>query len=229
MADELAAGSRTRATTSSARLAGRAVAAAALVSVAALVTACGGSSGSAAPAKTITVTATPKASASATGSATPTTATPATSPTAPAGPSPCATRDIAAKVGTGQGGAAGSTYQVLDFTNISNITCSLYGYPGVSFVTTGTSGGQIGAAATRSTFTAAKLVTLAPGQVANAVLQIRTAADFPASGCHPVTAHWLLIYPPNQTTPIYLSFSSQTCAKPIHILSVSVVVPGSGG
>ncbi len=29
-------------------------------------------------------------------------------------------------------GAAGSVYQVIDFTNISNVTCTLYGYPGVS-------------------------------------------------------------------------------------------------
>jgi hypothetical protein len=48
-----------------------------------------------------------------------------------AGPAGCATRDLQAKVGISQG-AAGSVYQVIDFTNISSVTCTLYGYPGVS-------------------------------------------------------------------------------------------------
>jgi hypothetical protein len=131
------------------------------------------------------------------------------------------------KLGIGQG-TAGSTYQVIDFTNISNVTCTLYGYPGVSFATIGTSGGQIGAAAAESPATPRELVTLAPAAVANTLLQIVDAGNYPASRCHQVTAHWLVIYPPNQTTPIYLQFTSPTCSKPARILTVSVVQPGSG-
>jgi hypothetical protein len=106
----------------------------------------------------------------------------------------------------------------------------LYGYPGVSF-TAGTSGSQVqvGAAATQSHSPARKLVTLAPGAVANALLQIAHAGNFPAATCGVVTADYLQIYPPNQTTPSYLSDTSQTCAKPVHILTISVVQPGSGG
>ncbi|MGH3406975.1 MAG: hypothetical protein ACRDRJ_31400 [Streptosporangiaceae bacterium] len=44
-----------------------------------------------------------------------------------------------------------------------------------------------------------------------------------------VTAHWLLIYPPNQTTPVYLSHRSPACSKQVQILTVNVVQPGSGG
>ena len=40
-------------------------------------------------------------------------------------------------------GAAGSVYQVIDFTNISNTTCTLYGYPGVSLAA-GTPVTQVG-------------------------------------------------------------------------------------
>jgi hypothetical protein len=60
---------------------------------------------------------------------------------------------------------AGSTYYPLDFTNTSAAACELYGYPGVSFVTTpaGT-GRQIGVAALRGTAFAKVTVTLAPGQ-----------------------------------------------------------------
>jgi hypothetical protein len=44
-----------------------------------------------------------------------------------------------------------------------------------------------------------------------------------------VTAHWLVIYPPNQPTPVYLSYTSAACSKPVQILTVNVVQPGSGG
>lgn len=211
--------------TSSSRTARRAVAGAALTCVAALVTACGGSSGpAAAPATTITVTASAAASAS-TGATTP---APATSSAAPAGPGPCPTRSLGTKVGISQG-TPGSTYTVVDFTNISGVTCTLYGYPGVSF-TASKSGSQVqvGAAATESQAPERELVTLAPRAVANALLQIVHAGTYPAYKCDPVTADYLQIYPPNQTTPTYLSYTSLTCSKPVHILTVSVVQPGSG-
>jgi hypothetical protein len=88
---------------------------------------------------------------------------------------------------------------------------------------------QIGLAAAESHATPRKLITLAPGAVANAVLQIAHAVNFPAAKCHPVTADYLQIYPPNQTTPAYLHYSSQTCAKPVQVLTISVVQAGSGG
>jgi Protein of unknown function (DUF4232) len=206
--------------------AGRRLAAgAALTGMAALVTACGASgSGTAAPTATVTVTGTPTPTATApagAGSGT------ATAPATPAGPAACPTRALQVKRGIGQG-TAGSIYTVLDFVNISGAACTLYGYPGVSFVTTGAGGGQIGAAATESTATARKLVTLGPGATANALLRIVDAGNFPPSRCHSVTAHWLQIYPPNQTTPTYLPYTSQTCSKPVDILSVSVVQAGSG-
>jgi hypothetical protein len=105
------------------------------------------------------------------------------------------------KTGLSQG-TAGSIYQVLDFTNIANVTCTLYGYPGVSFASTGPGGGQIGAAAQENPATPRRLVTLAPGAVANALLRIVDAGNYPPATCHPVTAHWLVIYPPNQTTRV---------------------------
>ena len=88
---------------------------------------------------------------------------------------------------------------------------------------------QIGLAAAESHATPRKLITLAPGAVANAVLQVAQAVNFPPAKCHVVTADYLQIYPPNQTTPAYLHYSSQTCAKPVRVLTISVVQPGSGG
>ena len=203
----------------------RLLAGAVLTCAAALAAGCGSSgSPAAAPTKTITVQAAPAAPASAAAPGTPATGT--ASPTAPAAPA-CPTRSLGLKLGLAQG-AAGSTYQVIDFTNISNATCTLQGYPGVSLA-----GGkpvtQIGLAAARSHATPRKLITLAPGSVANAVLQVAHAVNFPAAKCHPTNAAYLQIYPPNQTTPAYLRYSAQTCAKPVQVLTISVVAAGSGG
>lgn len=214
--------------TSAPRPARRAIAAASLIGIAAFLAGCGSTASSATPGKTVTVTASPAAPASsgsgAIASATP---APATSSAAPAGPAPCPTRSLGAKLGLAQG-AAGSTYTVIDFTNISNVTCTLYGYPGVSLAG-GTPVTQIGLAAVENPSPPRRLVTLAPGAVANALLQIVHAANLPASRCHPVTATYLQIFPPNQTTPIYLAYKSPMCSKPVHILTISVVQPGSGG
>ena len=213
--------------TSAPYLSRRAIAGAALTCIAALAAGCGASSSpAAAPTKTVVVTATPTAPAS-TGATTPTAATSSTPTAAPTGPAACPTRSLHAKVGISQG-TAGSTYTVLDFTNISSVTCTLYGYPGVSLAG-GTPVRQIGLAAAESKVTPRKLVTLAPGATANALLQIVHAANYPPSKCGPVIAKFLQIYPPNQTTPIYLGYTSPTCSKPVRILTVGVVQPGSGG
>jgi Protein of unknown function (DUF4232) len=203
----------------------RILAGGALTCVTALAAGCGTSASPApAPTKTITVRTTPAASASAVAG---TPATGAASPTVAGAAPACPTRSLGLKLGLAQG-AAGSTFQVIDFTNISHAICTLYGYPGVSLA-----GGkpvtQIGLAAAESHATARKLVTLSPGAVANAVLQIAHAVNFPAAKCGLVSADYLQIYPPNQTTPVDLHYTSQTCAKKVQVLTVSVVQPGSGG
>jgi Protein of unknown function (DUF4232) len=208
--------------TSFPRLARLAAAGAVLACAAALVTACGAASSSSSPSSR------PTAAPGRTATATPV-AAPGTGATASASPAaPCPTRYLGVKTGLSQG-TAGSIYQVLDFTNIANVTCTLYGYPGVSFASTGPGGGQIGAAAQENPATPRRLVTLAPGAVANALLRIVDAGNYPRATCHPVTAHWLVIYPPNQTTPVYLRYTSPACSKPVRILTVNVVEPGSGG
>jgi len=183
---------------------------------------------------------TPAASPSTSASAT----TPATSPSAAAtqasspaptpGPSSagvaaCATSALHVAVPSGSGNAAaGSSYYPIQFSNTSSSPCTLYGYPGVSFV--GAVGGsQIGAAATRNSALAAKLISLSPGQTVHATLQVVNAQNYPPGDCGLVTAHWLKVYPPNQTAPLYVSFTAQTCSKPKTILSVQTVQTGSSG
>src|SRR5215472_7797633 len=201
----------------------RALPAAALTCAAVLATGCSSSSGnnaagdSSAPA----VTGAPAPSPS-------TPAVPASSSPSPvpAGPGPCPTRSLQVKLGVSQG-TAGSVYTTIDFTNISNVTCTLYGYPGVS-LTTARPVKQIGKAAVENPATPRVLVTLQPNVTGNALLQIVDAGNYPPNRCDPVTAHFLQIYPPNQTTPVYLRYKVQACAKPVRLLTVNVVKPGSG-
>ena len=143
------------------------------------------------------------------------------------GPPGCATRDLKATVGVAQG-AAGSVYQVIDFTNIGTASCSLYGYPGIALAG-GSPVTQIGMAASRSPQAGPALVTLKPGDVANTLLRITQAQNYPTSKCSPMASTYLQIYPPNQTTPIYLGYKSTGCsATGVNLLTVSVVQSGAG-
>jgi len=167
---------------------------------------------------------------------TPTTASPASSssntpavasPSSPAaGPAACPTSSLRVKQGVSQG-YAGGVYVVIDFTNTSGSACTLYGYPGVSLVS-GPPYAQIGLPAKRSTSTPKKLVTLTPGATAHAQLQIVDALNYPPASCGPTKATALKVYPPNQTVPVYLPNTSNGCTKPVQIMSIGTVQPGSG-
>jgi len=179
---------------------------------------------SATPTTTKTVTATPSASAASSGAN--------TNPSSPAGPVTsavsCATSSLDVKQGLGQG-YAGGVYEVIDFTNTSNAPCSLYGYPGVSLVT-GPPYTQVGLAAKRSTTSGqVKLITLAPGATANALLQIVDALNYPSATCGPTKATAVKVYPPNQTAPVYLPNTSTACSKPVQTMNIGPVQAGSGG
>jgi len=215
----------------------RMIAAAALGGIAAASAACSSSAGQAvqpAAKASVAATASPTASRAAAGSPTAspsasTSESPPPSPSAsPSGPAPCPSSGLQVTLGQGNG-AAGSTYYPLDFSNNSGASCTLFGYPGVSFVT-GLGGSQIGSAASRNPALPSELITIPPGGVAHATLQVVNAENFAASACHMVTAHWLKVYPPNQTAPLYVSFTAHACSgktKLVHILAVEAVRPGS--
>ncbi|AGS66905.1 hypothetical protein B446_34965 [Streptomyces collinus Tu 365] len=60
------------------------------------------------------------------------------------------------------------------------------------------------------------------------MLRITDAGNYPAAQCHPTAAQYLQVYPPGQTTPIYVAYTSTGCAGTVGILSVSALQPGSG-
>jgi hypothetical protein len=177
------------------------------------------------PTATKTVTATPTAPGASSGATTSTSASPAGPVTSAVS---CSTSSLNVKQGLAQG-YAGGVYEVIDFTNTSNSPCSLLGYPGVSLVT-GPPHTQIGLAAKRSTTSGqVKLITLAPGATANATLQIVDALNYPSATCGPTKAAALKVYPPNQTAPVYLANTSETCTKSVQTMNIGPVQAGSGG
>ena len=178
----------------------RLAALAGLAFAATLLTACGSPS-------TVIVTTTPNPPAASStpppGSTSP--------PPAAQGPPSCATSDLQVYLGLSQG-ATGHIFQVIDFKNISGRTCTLFGYPGVSFAG-GTPVAQFGQAADEDPTTPRVTVTLAPGDVANALLNYLQAGFYPPARCAQVSTTYIQVYPPNQTTPVYVAYNSQICSN----------------
>jgi Protein of unknown function (DUF4232) len=199
-----------------------------MAGAAGLLTACG--SGSPAPTAAKTVTQTIPATAASSGpAATPAVATTTgATPTAPAaaGPSTCLPSDLQASLGQGQG-AAGTHYQLMVLTNTSGSACTLYGYPGISFVT-GRGGTVIGAPASRNALIPDTLITLQPGGAASTLIGITDTALLPK--CDPGHAGWLQIYPPGDLGSLFVQFSSQVCTRPgAKYMTVTAMHAGTTG
>jgi hypothetical protein len=142
----------------------------------------------------------------------------------------CPAASLRLMVDTSQAdGAAGSTYYPVDFVNVSDTPCGMYGFPGMSFVTAGGgSGRQIGASAQRNPAFGDLAVRLTAGGVAHAWLQVAQAANYPASACQPVTAHWLRVFPPGDTGAVYVGQSFPACADSgAQLLTVTPVRSGN--
>jgi hypothetical protein len=138
----------------------------------------------------------------------------------------------ASGAGPGNAGPPGAypghvTYYTLEFTNVSNRTCSLFGYPEVSAFRDSTAaggpiGGRIGGTAIRDTSVRPKPVMLEPGATAHAVL--RVAGDTEPAGCAEVTAEELRITLPRQARPSLVPAHIPVCLQRGHAsLSVQAI------
>jgi hypothetical protein len=115
--------------------------------------------------------------------------------------------DLKISLGGGAGAGMSQNHVGLQFTNVGSASCALYGYPGVSWVA-GADGHQVGAAATRQadpTGSAEKTVTLAPGALASAPIDLVDAAAIPPAQCKPVPVRGLRVYPPGEKAALFLS------------------------
>lgn len=194
-------------------LAQRSAMLAAAAGAAGLLTACGtdGSPG-AAPTKTVTATVRADSGTSAVATPSPSAAVSSGTAAAAAGPGPCVSSDLQASLGQ-SGAAAGTFYHLIVLTNTSGSACTLYGYPGVSFVT-GQGGSIIGAPAARNPLIPDTLVTLPSGGAASALLGVTDTGVLTPSACRPGNADWLQIYPPGDLGSVFVQLSSGVCTRP---------------
>lgn len=106
------------------------------------------------------------------------------------------------------GGAAGSFYYRLEFTNLSGRTCTLDGYPRV--VALDIHGRAVGAAAAREAAGRVRRVTLGEGQSAGSQLRIVDTGALPSCGA--VTAAGLRVYPPGDSAAKVVPFPFGACS-----------------
>jgi Protein of unknown function (DUF4232) len=190
-----------------------------VAAIAAGLAGCTGSSSSGT--KTVTVQVPVSSAAGTTSTAAATSAAASTGSTATssagaatsAGVGACVAGQVTATLGAGSGSGAGHAFPALVFTNNGTSTCTVRGYPGVSFV--GNSNGtQLGAAATRE---AAGIpittLTLAPGASAHAQLSIAMAGNYDAATCKPKVADGLRVYPPDDTNSLFVATTAYTACQ----------------
>jgi hypothetical protein len=117
---------------------------------------------------------------------------------------------------------AGQYYSTLVFTNVSKTTCTLTGYPGVSYV--GAGGVQSGNAAVRTGGSIAT-VTLRPGGTASATIHDSNGiSGYSPQRCELSPAQGLRVYPPGRKTALFLPWKAQHCAGlGIHPLTIGPV------
>lgn len=154
------------------------------------------------------------------------TASVAASPAASLAAAECTSSQLQVTSGRG-GGAAGTFYQSLVFTNISSATCSLRGYPGASFVDS--NGHQLGYPADRDTTERARRVVLASGAKAHALLGTPEAVNFSTSDCEPQKASGVRVYPPDQTAATVLKVSMTVCTTHRGRSLIQPIRPGTRG
>jgi Protein of unknown function (DUF4232) len=141
---------------------------------------------------TTTTNATTTTAGSGNSGSPPSTSSSATTSTAP-GISECLNGSLELTLGP-PNGTAGATHYGLTFKNTGAAACTMYGYPGVSFLNS--SGNQIGAAAQQEGGPRVT-VTLAAGGNAYASIAVTDPGIPPCAG--PGTAAQVRVYPPGET------------------------------
>jgi hypothetical protein len=148
-------------------------------------------------------------------------------PARPAAVHECTSGQLAVWVSPDRGnGAAGSIFYPLDFTNTSNRTCFLVGWPGVS--ATNQNGAQLGSPAQRDSSVARKVVTIAPNATAHAVLRYIDVQIDPTAGCRAKTASFLRVFAPDQRSANTAFFDLPVCSVKGRIyMTISRIAPGA--
>lgn len=126
----------------------------------------------------------------------------------------------------GGGGGAGSVYLDLALRNTGSASCTLQGWPGLSFVGDG-NGTQVGASATLDRSGARPTVTLAAGQTAYAPLRIVRAENLQPGDCTAQQPDGFRVYPPGSKQSLFIASTAYTACqqRSAQLLSVRAFVP----
>jgi hypothetical protein len=152
-------------------------------------------------------TTSPITSARSTVTAPPASSTTAVPPTRVPAVVTCTVTDLRISLTPPLGSAGALHYQLL-FENISGFVCNLSGLPGVSFLDS--TGEEIGPPAQEAT-AASQLVSINPGDTADARLDVTDPSIAPCSGSGSVTL--VRVYPPDSYTAVYVmpTFNMEMC------------------
>lgn len=134
-----------------------------------------------------------------------------------AGATECGNADLRASYRASDA-AAGSRYGDLVLRNVSDRTCWVRGYGGVSYVGGG-DGTQVGAPARRDAGKARRVV-LAPGERATSRVREVVAADYPRTTCRPRRVDGFRVHVPDATASQFVAHRTTGCANPrVRLLS----------
>jgi hypothetical protein len=147
--------------------------------------------------------------------------------TAAANDDECKVADLSLRLGGGDA-AAGTSYRALVFTNKGTRTCTMQGFPGVSYVA-GDDGHQVGPAAYRDG-TKGSAITLKPGASAFVDVGFVQIGNFDPDVCKPTEVRGLRVYPPHDYDSMFLSDPGTGCAgtPPGNQLTVNTIQAGAG-
>jgi hypothetical protein len=153
--------------------------------------------------------------------------TPPPPTTAAANDSECKVADLSLRLGGGDA-AAGTSYRALVFTNTGTRTCTMQGFPGVSYVA-GDDGHQVGPAAFRDG-TKGPAVTLKPGASAFVDVGFVQVGNYDPNVCKPTEVRGLRVYPPHDYDSMFLSNPGTGCSAtpPGNQLTVDTIKSGTG-
>ncbi len=116
----------------------------------------------------------------------------------------------------------GTMYRGLVFTNTGRRTCTIQGFPGVSFVA-GDRGRQVGHAAWWDG-PKGEVITLNPGDAATAPVGFTNIDFYDPADCRPTPVRGLRVYPPHDTAAAFVAFPTKACAATsiMHLLVLTV-------
>jgi hypothetical protein len=124
--------------------------------------------------------------------------------------SQCSFNDLTVSFGF-PNGAAGHIYYALDFLNTGGTACTLYGFPGVSFL--GAARDTIGSVTSREGNESPTTVTLKSGGFAVAPLAVTDPGIPPCSGS--ATASFVRVYPPGSFSAYIIPITGvSVCSSP---------------